>query len=467
MLLALFGLLLFSAANDLWLDEILSLSIARGSEFWGAVFSNLSDNNHILNTLWMRLVSAADLPILYRLLSVFCGLGSILLARRLALRTGNSSAQLLTTLLMGLSYPMILYFSEARGYAIAILMSLACYAALLNKPENKADNENGWKNLLPGLLLFWTASAIGILGHATFVMITLSLLIWDIYRSAASKSVAGRAAMVRVMATHLPVLLLTAVWYFGHLKKLIIAGGPIYGLDEIIGRAASMLTGLPDQPFWRGIGLSIVFIFAFRAILFLKRSGDSRWVLFLSVLCLAPMAMTLAARPQFLYFRYYLVCFPFFLMLAAEEASRALQEPRRAENMLCLTLILICLALQLPRLQSLISSGRGNYSSAIRHILKTTDGSDPIALGSDHDFRNGWVFGYHSGRLKGADRIMFLSRSQEIPKPLDWYILHTQDLNFQPQPKLFIENFGAYLLDSSFESAPVSGWRWFLYRKEK
>ena len=67
----------FASLTDFWLDEILTLDWARYG-FWELISDPRTkhDNNHVLNSMWLRLVESAGEPshwLPYRLLSITTG----------------------------------------------------------------------------------------------------------------------------------------------------------------------------------------------------------------------------------------------------------------------------------------------------------------------------------------------------------------------------------------------------------
>lgn len=104
--------------NDLWLDETWSLMLGLSAPNAASVVWGLShDNNHTLNTLWMRLMGDGAHPILYRAPSILLGTATCLVAARLARRQGGPEAGVFAAILFACGLLFVNYGSEARGYA--------------------------------------------------------------------------------------------------------------------------------------------------------------------------------------------------------------------------------------------------------------------------------------------------------------------------------------------------------------
>ena len=81
-----------------------------------------TDNNHLLNTLWIYAVGDRPTWFAYRLFSILTGSAAIA-ATGLALRRVGRVESLVAAVLVAASYPMIVYSSEARGYAPAVFFA--------------------------------------------------------------------------------------------------------------------------------------------------------------------------------------------------------------------------------------------------------------------------------------------------------------------------------------------------------
>src|SRR5258707_11952356 len=115
LLVAAAGLLRLAAArDDLWLDEIWSLSLAARVHRALDVFTSLHhDNNHYLVTLWMFLLGDNAAGFWYRLPSVLAGTAAVALAYFAGQKLGGN-AGVFAAILTALSLPLVVYSSEAR-----------------------------------------------------------------------------------------------------------------------------------------------------------------------------------------------------------------------------------------------------------------------------------------------------------------------------------------------------------------
>jgi hypothetical protein len=451
-----FSIVMLSAASgDLWLDEIWSLSFARDAESVSDLFFLFQhDNSHILNTLFLYFVGEQEHPVVYRGLSVLSGMGSLWLAGHVARRDWGPMEALGSTLLVGISFPLLLYFSEARGYALAIFLALASYAILGPCPSRCGRKR---------IVLFWSISALGILAHASFVMLSVAFAMWSLVEEIRIGGRPGPAAR-RIVALHGVPGLVFAWWYLFFLRDMEVGGGPEQGLWSVLGQASVLLLGLPDAPVFRNTAPFLCLLTVVAGSMVLYRRQDARWSFFPAAIVVAPALVILAADPPFLYFRHFIVCFPFMLLLLALLVVRGWHASSTTVRWSAMAVLAMLLAGQVPRDWRLLALGRGQYAAALGSIVaESPDGV--ILVGSDHDFRNRMLVEFHAPRVPGGEGLRYVSRPHLRKTPPDWLITHSLDTSKTPDRTLILEGIGTYRLTMEYGFSGISGWAWFLFRR--
>lgn len=446
-----------AAQGDLWLDEVWSLKFAgESTSLLDIVRTFRHDNNHVLNTIYLYLVGPDQPLFVYRLLSVVAGIGSVVLAGYVAGRDWGRREALYALATVGSSYPLLLYFSEARGYAPAIFCGLAAYAALGRYPLG----DRPWR-----LGLFWSVCVLGVLAHATFVILIVAFGCWG-----AAQSVLGgestRTGLSRFLRWHAVPLAFLGVWQTIFISQLEIGGGPELDKVAVIGHAAALALGLPNNPAFRAIAIVLLLGMIILGAMVLRRLGDSRWVFFPMAIVLSPALLLLASRPQHFYFRYFLICFPFILLLLARIAgwcATSLHWPGRWAGLAAVALVV---ALQWHRDLRLFTLGRGEYAGALKLIDESSSG-DIVRVGSDHDFRNRLLFDFYSARLGRTSRLQYVDRPAWPQGPPDWIITHTQDGDSSPPSEIEVSGVGRYNLVKEYGFSGDSGWSWQLFRRDR
>jgi hypothetical protein len=448
------ALIVAAAIGDLWLDEIWSIEIVRAASNPVEILTRFHhDNNHVLNTLFLWFMGTQQTLFLYRLLAVVSGMVALLIVGYLAEAWGPAEA-LLGVLLTGISYPLVLYFSEARGYAPAIMFALFSYA--LVRRDFREFN-------LYGMFAFWTASILGILSHLSFVIVSLALLLANLANVALSEG-PHRRRLIWLLAFHFPPLAFFGWFYVFFVREIVIGGGPLYTNWGVISQAATLLLGFPGDPFFGVLGFLLLMVVITAGSYRLYRNGDEQWLFFCFVL-VVPMLVLIFARPEYLYFRYFIVCFPFFYLLLSYLLCDwyRYSKPVRAGVIAAVLLLLIG---QIYRVVSLLELGRGNYRAALTRILENSP-QGVVRIGSDHDLRNRVLVDFYAPALARSHTVRYIPQTEWHREPPDWILTHSQELSYQPPPDITVPGIGIYHFVAAYRFSGVSGWSWFLYRETR
>ena len=237
-------LILAAAVGDLWLDEIWSIQFARAAGSPIEILTRFHhDNNHVLNTLFLWSVGVQNTLFVYRLFAVVSGMMALLLVGYLARAWGASEA-LLAVVLTGTSYPLVLYFSEARGYAPAIMFGLLSYALL----------RGNWCVFNPyRMIAFWTASVLGILSHLSFVIVSLALVLASLANAVLIEGPHGRR-LIGFLAYHVPPFAFLGWFYVFFAREMVIGGGPLSTNWDVITQASTLAVRVSRSRIFRWLG---------------------------------------------------------------------------------------------------------------------------------------------------------------------------------------------------------------------
>lgn len=447
-------LLIAAARGDLWFDELWSLSAALGAPDAWSIFGMRHDNNHLLNTLWLRMCGDQNDFRVYRGLSILCGTLALPLIGWMAFRKWGTRAALLSLWLFALSYPIVLLASEARGYAGAVLCALGAYGLL---------QSSGGSLTLGRVALFPVITAAGLGFHGTFAFMIPALGIANLVSSARGGSFGPKRLSQSAQIFALP-LVITAIWYFSFWQKIEIGGGPKAHLLDVVGEAASFALGLPVGPVWGPVSLGIVVaLCGFGAWIFRGSPGADD--VFFPVLIIAiPAGILLIQQPEYLHFRYFIVCVPFLYLLI----SRLVECGWKAGPVWLRVVLGIALlgtaSLQVARIAHLVDVHRGTYRTALADIWQAS-GNGTITVSSDYDQNNDIMVAFYSPPPQPNKKLQYVRDNEDLTNDTDWFLFQTQD-NRQPmEPRLLTPSRTAYSLYRNYPFEGVSGWRWILYRR--
>ena len=450
------ALRLRAVGGDLWLDEIWSLenlAIARAAadvDIWLALF--FFGNTHPLNTLYLAAVGPDASALAYRALSLVSGVAAVAVAAAIGWRHSRSEAVLVATL-VGISYAMVNYASEARGYTPMMLAALASFHLF-----------DGWLRLggRGRAGAFVVVSLLGFASHATFAVVLAGLAAWAalVFHRRLGSAVSAAARLVAPFG--IQAVVVTA--YFAVIAtNTQSTSGPFGPIVESVRGMLSATFGI--DPAWSGGGaIALALGLALAAVVgWLYRRGDASWIFFAIVVIGLPLAVA-AANPLISTVpRYFFVDAVFALIVAARGLDLMLERGRRwrLATIALVALFVVGNGIQLDRF---FDGGRGRYTEAVRLIA--ADGDGPARVAGYHPLRVGAVLTYHARRAGLADAVRFTTAGEE-EVPASWYI--TDGFQGQAPTATLFRSVGGgqatYRLAAVFPHWGLSGDTWAVYRR--
>jgi len=432
---------LAAAANEFWLDEVWSLRIAIDLGSAWEAFTVRHDNNHILNTLYLHWMGLRDAWIVYRLPSVVAGTATVALVLA-AERPGRRTAALFTAALVALSYPLVLYSAEARGYAPALFCALASFYAL---ERHEQTPQRAF------LATFWATAVAGMLCHAVYLQAYLALLGWSLLRT---------RHLPTLVARHGVPLAAAAAFYLFFLRGMVIGGGPVYRTLDVVRDAAAWALGIPTAG---TIAVAVVAGVTLAGFAVLFRERSPRWQFFVLVLAVVPTLVLVVTQPPVLYFRYFLVQILFFYLLAGS-ALAALAHSGTVGRVAALGALAVYAAIQMVPLRALATEGRGGCVETVRYLGAQTRG-DTVVVGSDEDFRNPLMLWYFQRFLPAGRQLRHVPQTAWPPAGPEWVLVH--DLGPATNRPAAMQDGGGHRYDrvAGFQCGGIARWYWWVYRR--
>lgn len=365
-----------AAQGDLWLDEIWSFTLLRSVTSVDQIFWRIShDNNHFANSVYLYLVGEDAPAVLQRALSIALGTAAIFAAAALAARRGRSAA-IATALLFALSYPMVHYGSEARGYAGLVLFTLLAVAALERELEGRRTQ---W--LLAGAIAF------GFMFHLTMAA-TVAVLAtwagWTFWRHDRSLAAVNRQIGTLFTPAFIAMLPLAACLVAGAtLYGLKVGGVAPFSLEDFaagLGGLIRYLYGVPAEIWpWAAIAAAVGAVLAAARIF-----PDARSSLYVIGIVGLPALMLAARLPNLQHPRYFLVSGALLLLWSGEMIGRGIDAGGLRRAVAALALIAVA-AGSAGSLDKFYERGRGSYSALVERM--TRDGEATYM--TNHDLRTG------------------------------------------------------------------------------
>jgi uncharacterized membrane protein len=441
---------ILAAGGDLWLDEIWSLEAAKSAGSALGVFTSLHvDNNHYLNTLFLRALGQNASPFAYRSLSLAAGIAALALAVRLGRKSGPQAAA--GALVLATSPLLVVLSSEARGYAIAVASALGALV-LLDRSEEPPSRAR--------VLSFGVVSSLGFLGHLGFAHVWLGSVAATAVR--ARKLPRGKR-LATFFAWHALTLATLALLWIFDLSALRVGGGDVTARLEVLERTAALALGIPEESAWTSAALALFLALLGVALLQEWRRDRASFALFFVGIVLSPAAFLAASSAGLLYPRYFAVPLALAFLLFARLFADSVRQPG-GRRVLALTLLLAIAIGGVLRVRAFLDGRRGRYSEAVRTMSELT--KDPlVTVGSDHDFRNETVLKYTAERLGLGKRFFYVPASGVILHPPEWLLVHVVSLAEVPAPTLQDQAGHVWSDRRAFRYGGISGWSWYLYRR--
>lgn len=440
--------------TDLWLDEVWSLQAVENMGSSLEVFTAFkSDNNHHLNSLWLYLLGPGAAGWRYRLAAVVAGTAGVLFAWLLGRRDGTACA-VLSPLLVAVSFPLVLYSSEARGYALVVAAALGAWHFL----QGYADRP-GWARAWP----FWTCALIGLLSHVTILYTLVGSCVWLALHERFRTGTWMGVFRPLLQALGVPILASAAFAWFV-LRGSVLGGGPPYSLPLLLADTLAASVGILSGGPVAAAVATVVGLLFLESLWWQARRGDDRWVFYATTVVAAPAFVLLAARPPFLFARYFATQVAFMLVALAVpwSARHRTAGVTRAVAGCLLATYLGTSVLATVRFWSL---GRGRYQEALGEMCRDA-ARLPVAIASDHDFRNGMLVRYFARHGNPGCDVTYLARDALPRAGADWFVAHQVGPTVAPRPALEDVRGNRYRFVRGYPAHALSGMSWYVYRAE-
>lgn len=440
--------------NDLWLDEIWALVVARSVRSPLQVFTGLHHEiNHYLNTLWLYSMGDRGNWFGYRVPSLVAGIATVLLAGAIGRRRSATTA-LFTMAVVGGSYVLVLYASEVRGYATCVFFAFLCFD-LLDRNLERAS----WRSAAG----YASAAIVGVLSHVHFVSILLAGLVWTLHRSLVDKWTLRESAR-RIVACHLPPLLAVAVLYWIDIRHMIVGGGtPVGSWINSYLTALAWTLGAPINPRDQLAACLLAIVVFVAGMRLLARGQDAR-VFFVGVILVFPLSLGILRDSNVVYTRHFLLAIAFLVLLFGFVLASLYERGAWRRVVACLALAAYLIA-NGQHIARLLRHGRGQPTEVLALLAERSD-RPTILVGSDHDFRVGAVLAFHARAAPPAKALDYRAQDAWPPEGPEWVITHAESstLPLPPTDELRDEAAHRYTWQATFPAAPISGLHWFVYR---
>lgn len=438
-----------AAHGDLAMDEIWSLRLVQTSvRNLVDVVAIRHDNNHLLNTVVMWGLGTSLHGIWYRIPAVLASIATVWIAGRQSLRQGGTSACVVTSILIGSSYLLILYGTEARGYSYVVCLAYLSWLFL-----RRTEASGRWIDALA----FALCASLGFLAHLTFLYCFAGFGIWTLRKFSDKRS-------WTLLLAHVPPAATAAYLFLFFVRGMQIGGGPEVSIPEAVASTLSITAGGPLHGPGAVVVASLMCMILAMGYYQLWQQDRATAACFLTIIVLAPLVILLKTRHAYIYPRYFIVPVAFALLLISDCVSRWWQAGRVGQ-VATIAFVGLYVAGNGWWTAQLFDHGRGDYSQALAWMATQVD-RGPQSVSSDHDLRNRVVMEYYTHQLWPQSSPFEYIELTSLPQAgVDWLILH----NFEDEPphsKQVTDLHGnVYRWERTYRYQSLTGWNWWIYRR--
>jgi hypothetical protein len=442
---------LLGARGDLWLDEIWSFVLLEPLTSIDQIFWRINhDNNHFLNSIYLYLIGADTSPLVQRGLSILLGVGTIIAAGVAAAVRGRWT-MIATSLLFAVSYPMVHYGSEARGYAGLVLFTLLSIVLLERRLDDRGSG-----------IAFAAVILLGFLSHLTMaetVAILVTWTAWLIWRRTGSLGKANAEVGPIFTPAFLAVLPLAACMFVGsQVFGFNVGGASPFSLPAFAQGYGGMIRYLFGLPSWIHDWACIAAASGL-VLISAKIWRDRRTSLYVIGIVGLPLLMGLAHLPNLEFPRYFIVSATLLLLWAGEMLGRGFGAGG-VGRLLAVASLAAILCGSMASLLQFYEYRRGSYAAMVEQM--TANGAATYA--SNQDFRTAMIVDYFAQRM--GRRASLVSGDKMCGERPAWLILEgavdEQPQHLDPTPACAL----AYERSDASRNWGLSGLSWTLYRRQ-
>ena len=419
------------------------------------IFKDLAhDNNHILNTVFMYLSGTGDPAnwVKFRLLSFAGGIITIPLVY---LVSGKFFSQklwkMITVLFAAVSFPLVVYSSEARGYACLVLFTMLSFYLLLEY----LDKRKKW-----ALFCFHVSFVLGVLSHFSFFYVAAGLLALAIYCFIKRLHNVRPVELFKIF--FLPVL---AVFILcgQFIMSMKFGGGDNFTVLQVVNKVTALLVGLPSELTYINIITLVVSSGLIWGLILLFKEKP-RLAVFITSIIAVIFAHLLFRRPTHIFFRYFLCVFP-FLIITMVYVLRKLYNRGGIGKISAFILAAAILAGNLAGDINFLSLGRGHYFDALSYMYEHSNNNTVTVMG-DHDFRNSMLLIFYDLFYQGDKQLAYFYKDDSPRTGSDWFIVHKTGRKPKVPETILVDKRILYKKEKHYPyNGELSGFHWFIYRR--
>jgi hypothetical protein len=452
---------LWIVGDGFWLDEIWSWTrLEVIDSLWDVLTKRelKHDNNHPLISMWMHIVGDRDSWVIYRIPSLVAGLITVFLAMD---RTRGVRGVVFPGAVFAVSFFMILYGTEARGYALAVCFALGAYRILERSETEEFRLGYG------AAVGFWSLVIFGFLSHLIAVHFFAGVIAWTGVRLL--RRVSFGVGIARMAFLHGVPIAFFGWLYLEFVRELVAGGASNVPIMVTVQDVFSWTTGMPNEMMFASAAMVVVVGLATLELIGRGREGSYQWIVLPSVALIAPLGTLLMAKEDgLLSARFFLIGVAFVLLYAGRGLARLHARGGGASASATLVLVVFVSGNAVREVRFVRGGGRGQYLEAVQFVAENSP--QTFWMGSDMDFRNGNVLRYYRRFVRPGQVMRYRQDAPSHAQGPDWFLVHTimypEWGAALPRPSTQLRG-GQYAFVRTFPHFGPSGFTWHLYARRR
>ncbi len=324
---------------------------------------------------------------------------------------------------------------------------------------------------------------LGFCAHLTFFHCYLALALWSVYELARRRqsplTLVDRGSWIvnrqdtihdsrstiheirQLLACHAVPCLFFVVLYLLDIRRMDLGGGPDLPWSAVLGRLLSLGMGGPATSAWfLPMTFSAAAVFAL-GLRLLARDEANSWLFFAVAVAGSP-ALFLLGKPAYLFERYFLISFVFFLLLLSYVLAALWRRSRRGA-FVAAAAALVMAAGSVRQIVDFERGDRGHFLDALAYIEGETPG-DVVSLSGDYDFRVRKFCTFYAPYLHSRKRLVYHAQDALPAGGADWLLVHRMDDSYPLLEQITDMDDNVYQRARDFRIATFGGWSWHVYR---
>jgi hypothetical protein len=268
----------------------------------------------------------------------------------------------------------------------------------------------------------------------------------------------------QLLVCHSVPCLFLAALYLVDIRYMQLGGAPPIPARLVLGRLFSLGFGITPTTYASIAAMSLAFGVFVLGLRWLAREDNQTW-LFFAVAIVGSPALFLLGKPAYLFERYFLISFMFFLLLFSFVLGSLWRRSRRSSFAAVIVTVSVLVG-NIGQIAVFERDGRGHFLDALAYIDRQSSLGE-VSVCGDFDFRVRKFIRFYVPYLSGAGRFRYLEQEQLPPYGADWLLVHRLDDHQHPPPRMYDREDNAYERVQDFPAANFGGWNWHVYRNAR